>query len=98
MSCSRVELTILLIDLDDRSVRCTDEKRPSPLLINDRAVGREAGSLKPPLDRLQRLVGDKVQPDSGASQSIGSNRCVVNAKLTAGRSQFDPMSRSRPCL
>src|ERR1035441_2900197 len=50
---------------------------------------------QPPLDRLERLVGDKVEGDAGASLSVGGDRGIVKAKLTCGCAQLDPVSGAR---
>src|SRR5580692_11148560 len=96
--CSRVQPTVLLVDLDERLIGRGDEQRPTPLLIDDRALRWEAGCTQPPLDHLEWLIGDKVEGDSGASLSVGGDRGVVEAKLTAGRAQLDPVSGSRTRL
>jgi hypothetical protein len=85
----------LLVDLDERPIGRGDEQRPTPLLVNDRALRWEAGCTQPPLDRLERLIGDKVESDSGASLSVGGDRGVVEANFTSGCAQLDPVSRSR---
>jgi hypothetical protein len=38
-----VELRVALIDLNDGSVRRLDSKGAAPLVVNDRALGRESG-------------------------------------------------------
>jgi len=90
--------TVLLVDLDQRPVRRAGEQRPTPLLVNHRAIGRKAGFAQPPLDRLEPLVGNKVECNSGASLPVSGDRGVVQAKLTPSCAQLDPMPTTRPRL
>src|SRR5437016_7950642 len=97
-SRSRVELTVVLIDLDDRAIRRLHQERAAPLLVDDRAFGRKAGRVQAPLDQLERLIDHEVEGHSASALTVGGGRTVVETELATGRSELEPMSGARTDL